>query len=1292
MKRLVFLFLFLVAAATMVSFAGDFNNGTTSKALTIKDNSGKTLRTYTLKDTDRTLDGTGLVGTVVDGGDHWIVNVYGGTLGGSISTQTGLEICLTGSEAGISTSQATTSIYGNGGVRICGPGMLHIDQNKNYNAIDGGKGGVTITLGAVVGINSLGSGTAIEGTGIRVLAAALHVNAVEGKGILCNADGDVEIGESIVTVGASDVALYHKGKGTIAISGSSVHLISGKQTALRCGYQEQVRGATSISIANSVFCALGAKHGIQGMLDGVGTAFSFDNVVGTIIGNDCGIYSSSTMLIDGSSTKLVIAGNLSGKHTPDELDAVSILGSDISTGQAICMPSLSSPPSSFFVLNAGSVKLFSPGSCALLAGTNAVMAGKLEIPSEARYSDFQTLFTWQGAISAAETFMGRSLFQSDSIYADFDIAQAFAGVVTPTVALFSLANAKTHTGVMADRFHVGGGEVLVESSNVGIHLGGYLYSKCGYLQQVGGRISVESDQIAIADDDAVDGYTSSQSENSGIYLSGGQLSARGGWDGILMDGYVFQKGGTLEAAATGGYSAGTISQKPKLVGYALSANYAFAIEGGSFIPTAGEVRFAPNTSSEHDYALVYPCNLTVSGTGPVTVSSMVPSWYGVNDLYPIGGKLRFWLPQGTASLSYKGTTYTANGTGTVVAGTNQFVSVEATLEKLSVTGDDTVKSGGRATYTCTASYSDGTSKTVDAEWTLVSGASFGSITAAGVFTAGTTTENRPVSIQAQWEELTATKTVTIVPAVQTMTFKGNGGTPETQTGSYTVGGAYGSFPSVAQPGYEFAGWWTSASGGTEVPASSTVTTDATRTLYAHWTPGTQTVTFKGNGGTPETQSGTYTIGETYGHFPAVSRTGHEFAGWWTAANGGTQVPATSTVTTDTTRTLFAHWVGEEETQGGLRITGFSLVASNKFTILGAGETGKTYRLEWTPELSLSWQTLGTSVMTQAGKMEWDIEAPVWGNQGFYRVTEGTATVEPKYIVVDIGGGKDVETWPVSKLTDVPEGGWTDEYKTTKLVLRRIEGGTFVMGSPTNELGHATDEAQHRVTLTKPYYIGVFEVTQRQWELAMETCPSFFSNRTYYATRPVEEVSYNDIRGGLAGAEWPAAKAVDTSSFLGILREKTGLAFDLPTEAQWEYACRAGTTTALNSGKNLTETNSCPNMDIVGRYYYNNSTGYLERWCDTSLGTDKVGSYLPNAWGLYDMHGNVGEWCLDWSGTYGTGDVIDPVGGDSGSDRVLRGGSWWNSAEGCRSANRNRGDPSVIYGNNGFRLCCPVGVP
>ncbi len=297
-----------------------------------------------------------------------------------------------------------------------------------------------------------------------------------------------------------------------------------------------------------------------------------------------------------------------------------------------------------------------------------------------------------------------------------------------------------------------------------------------------------------------------------------------------------------------------------------------------------------------------------------------------------------------------------------------------------------------------------------------------------------------------------------------------------------------------------------------------------------------------------------------------------------------------------------------------------------------------------------------------------------------------------YLVVDVSEGANAASYPVSYLSQVPEGGWTDEYKTTKIVLRFIEPGVFMMGSPSDELGRFSNEAQHQVTISRPFYMGVFEITQKQWELVMGAKPSYFSNASYYAARPVEYVSYNNIRGSSNGAKWPSSSNVDATSFMGKLRAKTGLAtFDLPTEAQWEYACRAGTTTALNSGKNLTGTGSCANMAEVGRYWYNGGSGYSSS-CTTSYGTAKVGSYLPNAWGLYDMHGNVYEWCLDWYvSNLGTTAVTDPVGATSGSGRLLRGGGWYHDARNCRSAYRSDDHPSYCSSDCGFRLCCSAGL-
>jgi formylglycine-generating enzyme required for sulfatase activity len=291
----------------------------------------------------------------------------------------------------------------------------------------------------------------------------------------------------------------------------------------------------------------------------------------------------------------------------------------------------------------------------------------------------------------------------------------------------------------------------------------------------------------------------------------------------------------------------------------------------------------------------------------------------------------------------------------------------------------------------------------------------------------------------------------------------------------------------------------------------------------------------------------------------------------------------------------------------------------------------------------------------------------------------------EYLVIDLAGGEDATNYPVTAMAAVPPGGWTEEHRTSKLVLRRIQAGVFTMGSPTSELGRSSNETQHQVTLTRDFYIGVFEVTQEQFYRVMGDWASYFNNTAYRASRPVETVSYNDIRGSSAGAGWPESSAVDPDSFMGRLRAKTELTtLDLPTEAQWENACRAGTTTALNSGKNLTSTSSDPNMDEVGRYWYNGGSDYTQGG-DTTVGTARVGSYLPNGWGLYDMHGNVWEWCLDWYGLY-PGTVVDPDGAASGSFRVKRGGSWdYFFAQFCRSAYRFFNDPSYWDYYNGFRV-------
>ena len=280
------------------------------------------------------------------------------------------------------------------------------------------------------------------------------------------------------------------------------------------------------------------------------------------------------------------------------------------------------------------------------------------------------------------------------------------------------------------------------------------------------------------------------------------------------------------------------------------------------------------------------------------------------------------------------------------------------------------------------------------------------------------------------------------------------------------------------------------------------------------------------------------------------------------------------------------------------------------------------------------------------------------------ITPGSSESEDDLCyVVDLSGGPTAESYPVSTMRASPTTVWSDEYKTTKLVLRRVEAGDV----PTHD----------GCRITKPFYIGVFEVTAAQWDLVMSSS----ANPTATDKLAMGGVSYNRIRGDSLGAGWPSSSAVDATSFLGKLRSKTGLSFDLPTEAQWEYACRAGTTSQYNNGGN-----SEADLRTLGRYSGNRSDG-RGGYSDVTT----VGSYAPNAWGLYDMHGNVCEWCLDWYAYGGTLSGPDPKGAVSGSSRVLRGGGCSNDAGLCTSSYCSYFDPSLGYNYNGFRLACSAGL-
>ena len=285
-----------------------------------------------------------------------------------------------------------------------------------------------------------------------------------------------------------------------------------------------------------------------------------------------------------------------------------------------------------------------------------------------------------------------------------------------------------------------------------------------------------------------------------------------------------------------------------------------------------------------------------------------------------------------------------------------------------------------------------------------------------------------------------------------------------------------------------------------------------------------------------------------------------------------------------------------------------------------------------------------------------------------------------YCVIDLSDGPRAKKYPVSYLSDMPKGGWSDEYKTTKLVLRRIEPGAFEMGAPGGK---------KRVEIDKSFYLGVFEVTQKQWELVMGDRPSFWMG-PQWSLRPVEQVSHDRIRGDHLGRKWPESDEVDEGSFMWLLRQKTNLRFDLPTEAQWEYACRAGTVTPFHNNCEMVNGRKDPSLDKIARYLYSGGWneakwgkyGYgrirsgADRDCETTNGTAAVGSYLPNNWGLYDMLGNVYEYCLDKDDTR-----VDV--------RFIRGGHCLEIACNATAHHRPCRRLGEVELGTGLRLCLPM---
>ena len=467
----------------------------------------------------------------------------------------------------------------------------------------------------------------------------------------------------------------------------------------------------------------------------------------------------------------------------------------------------------------------------------------------------------------------------------------------------------------------------------------------------------------------------------------------------------------------------------------------------------------------------------------------------------------------------------------------------------------------------------------------------------------------------------------------------------------------------AVAGYTFAGW---------TPSVITADMVGDLTVTANWKMNNYTIKYDANGGEGEMADTTCAYDEEVVASNAFTMMDREVAGWATEKGGAVVYALDARVKglvpdQDGCITLYAVWMDKAEILDAkvTMIRPWGLAIDFGVTKIEASDPMR--------RLEILMSVDGTNYVAKnlSGEMGYaNGSHRVYWNMAKDGITLDTmdAEVEVKYgfapyCVIDLSkGAEDGVTYPVTYLDAEPRGGFnTDVYKTSKLVLKRVDAGSFIMGDDqTNE--------SHRVTLTKPFYMGIFEVTQKQWELVMGTNPS--SYKTDGTMKPVERVSYNMIRGSAKGANWPASDEVDDDSFLGRLRKRTGIKFDLPAEAQWEYTCRAGTTTKYSYG----------DSENGGYMWYGGNDGDFGT---STCGTKEVGTRKANPWGFYDMHGNVFEWCLDWYGdlTYGAG-MNCP---SSGSCRVTRGGSWGGPASNCYSFLRRWLEPSIKSLNDGFRL-------
>ena len=310
---------------------------------------------------------------------------------------------------------------------------------------------------------------------------------------------------------------------------------------------------------------------------------------------------------------------------------------------------------------------------------------------------------------------------------------------------------------------------------------------------------------------------------------------------------------------------------------------------------------------------------------------------------------------------------------------------------------------------------------------------------------------------------------------------------------------------------------------------------------------------------------------------------------------------------------------------------------------------------------------------------------------------------PVYMVIDLSAGPSAGAgeYPVRYTTQAPDLS-DDTCRTTEMWLRRCPAGTFAMGYDGYMSAPNSAWAPHNVTHSWPFYIGIFECTQQQWYQVLGNWPSFYSNETYRASRPVEQVSFQNIRGETGWQDNDPASGANCAAgtFIANLRARTGITWiDLPTESQWEYAARAGTDyefgwTGVTSSTIRNYARTVNSSTGVTGLNMNTADGTLS----TAAGTGKVGSFAPNNWGIYDMLGNVAEWCGDGYKTRrptGEGYTFvdprtDPANPTYYSEgRILRGGNYAFAENQVTVYDRNHATVSTSSRIYGFRVVVTV---